>query len=184
MTQFRVVAIVFALWYHSREGTASREDAVVGPLFQALGKVLSSPAGRALAKKAALMFGPMVVGAAAREASMAAQEKITEKERDGKISEGTAATMRTAVRVVEVGSTVAAGAVAGQASKLTTEAQVGMGDALRQAVREPGATARTSVEGHNVATAKPGWQSARRNRSIQDLQGKARYLVSGETADD
>jgi hypothetical protein len=104
-----------------------------------------------MVKKAALTADSMVFGAAAHSASVAAQEKVTEKELKGEISEDAASSLRAALRVAEVGSSVTVSAVTGQASKqLAPGGSAGMGDALRQAVHQPGATVQTFIDGHNL----------------------------------
>ena len=149
---------------------------MVDPLVQILGKGISmawnSVAARDMARKTALRYGPPVLAAATHSASVAAQEKVTEMERAGEISEKAADTMRATLRAADVATSLAAGAVAARAGEIIkADDSAGLGDAVQQAARQPGQAAKAFLESGDGRTAR-------------NLAKQSRYLISGEDPDD
>ncbi|MGH4011654.1 MAG: hypothetical protein ACRDTH_26400, partial [Pseudonocardiaceae bacterium] len=113
-----------------------------------------------------------------RKAADMAEDKIEELEARGSLSPKAAAVTSGAVRVANVGASVAAAAVSSAAgSAIKGDESVRLVDAVRGAARNPAATARTYLE--NTATglgkAELGAQLA-----VQGHVANAKYLMRDE----
>jgi hypothetical protein len=141
---------------------------MIGPLVGLIGKALANP----VVARAALTAGSMVVGVVVRCVSEAAQDRVTEKELDGSLSEGAASSLRAAIRTVDVGTSIAVGAVTGQAAETLKAGSATLGGAVGHAVSRPGATALAYVAGPE--------DLAGQIKHRHEIAQKGNYLLHGE----
>lgn len=145
-------------------------------------KVASSPSTQAAVKQYALQAGATVAAMGMRKAADMAEDKIEELEERGSLSPKAAAVASGAVRVANVGSSVAVAAVCSASGSAIDEAvkcqeSVRMVDAVRGAARNPAATSRTYLE--NTATGlSEGKLGA--HLAVQGHAANAKYLMGDE----